>query len=75
MTYLADVFMWCWCWLAYRLVILLPVARRRSLIDRATFWLLPFAGFYGYHDPDCGTTWRWSRRVRERASIDPGTPF
>lgn len=63
MTYLSDVFMWCWCWLAYRLVLILPITRREGLIDRFTFWLLPFAGYYGYHDPECGTTWRWSGRL------------
>lgn len=62
MTYLSDVFMWCWCWLAYRLVMILPIARTGSLVDRFTFWLLPFAGHYGYHDPDF-CSWRWSRRI------------
>lgn len=75
MIYLADVFMWGWCWLAHRLVLALPVARKGSVVDRLTFWLLPFAGFYGYHDPDCGTTWRWSRRVRVKPEPAPGAPF
>jgi len=63
-TYLADIFMWCWCWLAWLAVIVIPITRRHGAIDRFTLWLLPFAGFYAYHDPDCGTTWRWSERAR-----------
>lgn len=62
MTYLADVFMWCWCWVAYRLVIALPMAPKDSLLDRFTFWLLPYAGYYGNHEPEC-CSWRWSQRA------------
>lgn len=75
MSYAADLCMWAWCALAHRLVIILPIARRGSLLDRFTFWLLPFAGFYGYHDPACGTTWRWSQRVRSRPEPGPEAPF
>jgi hypothetical protein len=73
-TYLADVFMWCWCWLACQLVSALPITRRGSLVDRFTFWLLPFAGYYGYHVPGL-TPWRWSRRFRVRPEPEPGAPF
>jgi hypothetical protein len=61
MIYIADVFMWCWCWLAYQLVIILPSHQR--WVEPVWKWLLPFAGYYGYHDPEIHT-WRWSGRVR-----------
>lgn len=57
MTYLADLLIWSFCWLACRLVMVLPMGWRLTL------WLLPFAGYYGYHVPGL-TTWRWSRRIR-----------
>lgn len=56
MTYLADVFMWGFCWLAYRLALIVPYGR-------LYMWLLPFAGYYAYHDPEFHT-WRWSGRNR-----------
>lgn len=62
MTYLADVFMWCWCWLAYRLVIVMPVGRRNGPATWLFGKLLPFAGYYGFHEP--WMNWRWSGRVR-----------
>lgn len=59
-----DPLMWASCWLAYRLVMILPDgAPAGSLRDRLWFWLLPFTGFYGYHDPEF-TPWRWSQRIR-----------
>lgn len=64
MTYLTDLIMWAWCWAACQVSNALPITRRHSLVDRFTFWLLPFAGFYAYHDPELGSTWRWSERHR-----------
>lgn len=53
---LADPIMWAWCWLAYGLVMILPMHWRLS------WWLLPFAGYYAFHVPE--TPWRWSERRR-----------
>lgn len=61
---LFDPLMWGWCWLANGLVSIIPITRRGDALDRFKFWLLPFAGFYAYHEPGIGTTWRWSERVR-----------
>lgn len=60
MIWLADAFMWCWCWVAYWLVILLPLHHKP--LHPVWNWLLPYAGFYGFHDPSW-MTWRWSGRV------------
>lgn len=49
-----DPLMWSWCWLAYRMTMFWPY--------RWHGWLLPFAGYYAYHEP--GMSWRWSERVR-----------
>jgi len=57
--YATDVLMWCWCWFAWCLVGFLPYQLTRWAWD----WLLPFAGYYGYHDPEF-TSWRWSERVQ-----------
>jgi hypothetical protein len=68
-THLADVFMWCWCWAAYQVVVhALPQPHtyadwRQRLVSRVELWLLPYAGYYGYHDPEFHT-WRWSGRNR-----------
>lgn len=53
-----DPLMWGWCWLAYRIVLVLPIQWR--LFGA----LLPFAGYYAYHSPRLETSWRWSERVR-----------
>jgi hypothetical protein len=55
MTHALDVLMWCWCRVAYAMVMRLPI----SWCDP----ILPYAGFYGYHEPGV-TPWRWSMRVR-----------
>lgn len=57
-----DPLMWGWCGGAYLLVMVLPPAPRGSRRDRFWFWLLPFAGYYGYHEE--GMPWRWSERRR-----------
>lgn len=53
---LMDPLMWVWCWIALHA---LGTVSPRS---RAFKWLLPFAGFYAYHER--GLPWRWSERVR-----------
>lgn len=55
-----DPFMWAWCWIAFRLVMVLPI--QWPLCS----WLLPFAGYYAYHDPEFHS-WRWSERIRDIA--------
>ena len=57
-----DPPMWAWCWLACQLVSVIPITRRYGVINRFKFWLLPFAGYYAYHEP--GMSWRWSERMR-----------
>ena len=61
MSRLLDGPYWVWCWIAYHLVLAWPNGR----LDRAWFWLLPYAGFYGYHDP----TWMSWRRSAGRAAL------
>ena len=61
-----DPLVWLWCAVAWALVMAIPITKRGDLLDRFKFWLLPFAGFYAYHEPGVGATWRWSERVRER---------
>lgn len=51
-----DPAMWAWCWIAYRLVMVLPIHWK------LWSWLLPFAGYYGFHVPEA--PWRWSERRR-----------
>lgn len=58
MSGVTDYAMWAWCWVAYRLVLILPIQWRLS------FWLLPYAGYYAYSTPESG--WRWSERQRCR---------
>lgn len=56
MRMISDLAMWCWCWLAYLLVMTLPIHWR--------LWkaVLPYAGFHAYHVPGV-TPWRWSERA------------
>lgn len=61
-----DPLMWAWCWLAFRLVLVLPIHWRVWL------WLLPFAGFYAYHVPGV-TPWRWSEANPATPSVDDGS--
>lgn len=71
MTLLSDALMWAFCWLAYRLVIWLP-SERGGAIQRLWYWLLPYAGYYGFHER--WMDWRWSRRPR-RPEPSEGVPF
>lgn len=50
-----DPLVWAWCWLAYWLVMAIPIHWRTATR------LLPFAGYYAYSTP---SRWRWSERVR-----------
>jgi hypothetical protein len=61
-SYLADCLIWLFCGLAYRLFLILPTGRRNGPATWLYWKLLPFAGFYGYHER--GMNWRWSGRVR-----------
>lgn len=62
MIFAADCFMWAFCWAAYWVVLALPSGRRNGPATWLWWQLLPFAGFYGFHEP--WMTWRWSGRVR-----------
>lgn len=60
MIYLADVAVWCGAFAAYWLIVLLPLGERRTAYGRVMWWLLPWAGYYGFHES--WMEWRWSRR-------------
>ena len=58
MSRVFDYPMRAFCWLAYRLVLIMPIDWRLWK------WLLPYAGFYAYHES--WLPWRWSEHDRER---------
>lgn len=60
MRYALDVLIWVGCWAAHWFIRLVPMAARKSLLGRAWWGLLPYAGYYAFHEP--WMNWRWSQR-------------